>query len=151
MNKLSLSVAAAFFVGMSGYALAADHQVQMLNRGSNGEPMVFEPAFVKAAPGDTITFVPTDPSHNSESIAELIPEGAEGWKGQINQAITVTVSAEGLYVYRCLPHYGLGMIGLIQVGDSNPNLAAVQEAKLPGRAAERLAALLAEAGVAPAQ
>jgi len=30
--------------------------------------MVFEPALLKNAPGDTVTFVPTDKSHNAESI-----------------------------------------------------------------------------------
>ena len=151
MNSLSLSTAAACLVAMSGYAMAAEYQVQMLTRGPNGESMVFEPAFIKAAPGDTVTFLPTEPGHNSESIPEFIPEGAEGWKGNINQEVTVTLTAEGLYVFRCLPHYGLGMVGVIQVGESNPNLDAVLEANLPPRAKERVAAQLTEAGLAAAQ
>ena len=38
--------------------------------------MVFEPAFVKIAPGDTVKFVSTDKGHNAEIIKGMLPEGA---------------------------------------------------------------------------
>ncbi len=41
-------------------AQAADHEVKMLNLGAKGA-MVFEPDYIVAAPGDTVTFVPTQP------------------------------------------------------------------------------------------
>jgi len=126
-------------------AFAADHQVQMLNRDSEGRIMQFEPAFLQIAPGDTVTFVPTDPGHNSESIPEMVPEGAEAWKGKINEEITVTFDQEGFYGYKCLPHFALGMVGLIQVGEpATPPDAAVTD-KLPGKAKTRMAELVAEA------
>ena len=34
--------------------------------------MVYEPDFVAASPGDTITFIPTDKSHNAESINGML-------------------------------------------------------------------------------
>ena len=37
-------------------AHAAEHEVKMLDIGSDKEPMVFEPAVLKIAPGDTVTF-----------------------------------------------------------------------------------------------
>ena len=139
-------VAAAGLVALAaGSALAAEHQVQMLNQGPDGQPMQFDPAFLKIEPGDTVTFVPTDRGHNSEAIPELIPEGAEPWKGKIDEQISVTLSVEGLYGYRCLPHFALGMVGLIQVGDSTANIDAFQTATLPGKARERMDQLLAEA------
>lgn len=52
---------------MSGSAFAADHEVDMLNKGADG-PMVFEPMLSKIAIGDTITFVPKDKGHNAETI-----------------------------------------------------------------------------------
>lgn len=135
-------------IGLAGIvalpSLAADHQVEMLNRDSEGRTMQFEPAFLKIEPGDTVTFVPTDPSHNSESIANGIPEGAEPWKGRINEEITVTFDVEGVYAYKCLPHFAMGMVGLIQVGDDTSNLEAIRELSAPGRAAERLEELVAE-------
>lgn len=53
--------------------MAADHTVKMLNFGKDGS-MVFEPTYVKAEIGDTITFVPQNSSHNVQSFA--IPESA---------------------------------------------------------------------------
>lgn len=126
-------------------AMAEDHQVQMLNKDSEGRTMQFEPAYLYIAPGDTVTFVPTSKTHNSEAIPTLIPANAEGWKGKINEEITVTFDEAGLYVYKCMPHVGLGMIGLIQVGEPTEELDAAAVEKLPKKAKDRLAELLAEA------
>ena len=139
--KLTASLLAAS-LAFAGAAVAADHQVTMLNKGSDGELMVFEPAFVKVAPGDTVTFVPTDKSHNAESILGAIPEGAEAFKGKINEEITVTFDAPGLHAVKCTPHFPLGMVALVQVGDDAHNLDAVSSTKYPGKAAARMALLL---------
>ena len=53
-------------------AFAENFEVKMLNKGAEGA-MVFEPAFVKAAVGDTVTFVSTDKGHNVEAIADMLP------------------------------------------------------------------------------
>ena len=53
----------------------------MLNKGKDGA-MVFEPAGVKIAAGDTVTFIPTDKGHNAESIKGMIPDGATEFKGK---------------------------------------------------------------------
>lgn len=131
-------------------AVAEDHQVQMLNKDSAGRAMQFEPAFLKIASGDTVTFIATDKGHNSESILTLMPEAAEPWKGKISQEITVSFDTEGFFAYKCLPHFGLGMVGLIQVGDAPAELDMAQVDKLPKRAAERLTELIAEADAAGA-
>ena len=120
-------------------ALAEDYEVQMLNRGPEGEPMVFEPAFLKVQPGDTVTFLATDRSHNAEAV-----------KGKINEEITITFDAPGVYGFKCLPHYALGMVALVQVGDETPNLDASLEVRHPGKAGQRMAELFenVEAGAA---
>ena len=142
--------ALAVAAGISGLAwsgaYAAEHEVRMLNKGPEGQPMQFDPAFLKIEPGDTVTFVATDKGHNSESILEMIPEGAETWKGKINEEITVTFDVEGIYGYKCMPHFGLGMVGIIQVGDSTENLDSAETAKLPGKAKTRMAELIAQVG-----
>lgn len=48
----------------------------MLNKGSDVAVMMFEPALVKIAPGDTVKFVPTDKGHNAESTKVMLPDGA---------------------------------------------------------------------------
>jgi len=49
----------------------------------------------------------------------------------------VTFEKEGVYGYECKPHYGLGMVGLIVVGDASPNLAKARESTHRGKAKER--------------
>ena len=94
-------------------AMAADHQVRMLNTGKDGS-MVFEPGFLRIAKGDTVKFVKVDPSHNSASV--LVPAGATPWKGKPDEEISVKLDQEGVYLYVCDPHKIMGMAGVIQVG-----------------------------------
>ena len=140
-----ISLAASMVIAVAPAASAASYQVQMLNKDSRGETWQFEPAFLKVAPGDTVTFVPADKGHNSETLDGIVPEGAAPWKGSFNQPITVTYTAEGIYIYKCLPHAPLGMVGVIQVGDSASNLDAVSGANFPGKAKTRIAELISQA------
>ena len=112
------------------FTSAANHEVRMLNSGTEGF-MVFEPAVVKAAVGDTVTFKATDMAHNSASIEGMIPEGANSWNGAMSQDITVTVNKKGIYVYQCTPHSMMAMVGVIQVGGSRSKIDSIQ-AKVAG-------------------
>lgn len=103
-------------LALAGSVHAEEHVVEMKNMGDQG-PMVFEPAVVKAAVGDTIRFVPTNPGHNSVSAEGLIPEGATAWEGSLSQEVTVTLDAEGVYVYECEPHTMMAMVGVIVAGE----------------------------------
>lgn len=127
---------------MTSYAAAADFEVHMLNKGKDGA-MVFEPGLTKIAKGDTVTFVPTDKSHNAETIKDLIPEGAKPFKGKMNEAIKVTFDVEGAYAVKCAPHVGMGMVALVVVGAAPANIDAIKSAKLPKKARERLDADIA--------
>jgi pseudoazurin len=127
----------------TGTAYAADHEVKLLNKGEHGV-MVFEPNYVEAAPGDTVTFVPTDKGHDAASIDGMIPDGAQPFKGEISKPITVTVDKEGVYGVKCVPHYGMGMVALIVVGKP-VNLEQAKTAKQPGKAKKVMAELLEKA------
>lgn len=140
MRILVLPLAALLVLG-AGDALAADHQVHMLNKGAKGT-MVFEPDFVAAAPGDTITFVPTDKSHNAEAIKGMLPEGAATFKSAVNETFTVTLGQEGVYGVKCTPHYGMGMVFLAVAGKP-VNLEAAKAVKHPGFAKKRFEAIFA--------
>jgi pseudoazurin len=122
--------------------LAAEHEVKMLNEGPDGQRNWFEPAVVYAQPGDTIRFVPTDKGHNSAAV--VVPDGAEEWKGKLSKEESVTLTVPGLYSYKCTPHFGLGMVGLVAVGDPSINLEAVKSARYPGKAQQVMADLLKE-------
>tara|TARA_B100001559_G_C16306057_1_gene531959 strand:+ start:69 stop:518 length:450 start_codon:yes stop_codon:yes gene_type:complete len=100
---------------------AAEHEVKMLSS-NKGEMMVFEPPVLKINAGDTVKWVNANPGHNSVSIDEMIPPGGSSWNGGMNEEIVVKFDVEGTYGYKCTPHYILGMVGLIIVGDSSVNL-----------------------------
>jgi pseudoazurin len=127
-------------------AQAREHQVKMLNKGAAGF-MVFEPAYVKAAPGDTVRFVPTDSGHSVETIAGMLPAGAQPFKSATGKELVVKVRQPGVYGYKCPPHYGMGMVGVIQVGKPT-NLAAALAVAHPGKARHTMAGLLSQAGSA---
>lgn len=105
----------ASVLAASAPASAKEYKVAMLDRGPDGA-MVFSPGFVKVAPGDTVRFLPRDKGHNAESIAQLTPKGAATFKGAVNQELVVRFSTPGLYGYKCFPHFGMGMVGVVQVG-----------------------------------
>lgn len=111
---LTTALAAAGIALWAPAAHAAEHVVKMLNNGKDGA-MVFEPAFVKAAVGDTVVFAPTEKAaHNSASL--LLPAGAKAWKGAPDAEVRVKLDKEGLYLYACEPHKVMGMVGVIQAG-----------------------------------
>lgn len=142
-KTMLLAVAGALAMAMAaGAAEAAEHEVLMLNKGTKGT-MVFEPNFVRAAPGDTIRFVPENKGHNAETIKGMIPDGAEAFKGQMNAEVSVTLEKEGVYGVKCAPHYGMGMVALIVVGEP-VNADAAQAVKHPGKAKTAFADLFGQ-------
>ena len=148
MRTMAKSIvgAAAFILALALPAAAADFEVHMLNKGAEGA-MVFEPAFVKVAPGDTVTFIPTDKGHNVETIKDMIPDGAKAFKSKMNETYKVTFDTPGAYGVKCMPHVGMGMVGLVVVGDAPANLDAVKTGKLPKKARERLDAAITALGL----
>lgn len=141
--KRTMVLAVAFAALMlSGHAQADDHEVQMLNKGEKGA-MVFQPDSIQAVPGDTVTFVATDKGHDAESIKGMIPVGAEPFKGKISEPITVMLATEGVYGVKCTPHYGMGMVALIVVGQP-VNLEEAKTVKHPGKAKKVFADLFSQ-------
>ncbi len=57
--------------------------------------MVFEPAAIKVAVGDTVKFVPTDKGHDAAAVKELLPEGVAPFEGKMNQELVVKIEKEG--------------------------------------------------------
>lgn len=96
-------------------SVATVHTIEMLNSGEDG-PMVFEPGFILAQPGDTIVFEPVTQPHNTKSV--LVPDGAQEWQGGMNERIELTLTEEGIYIYICEPHMALAMAGVIRVGEA---------------------------------
>ncbi|MGE6739830.1 pseudoazurin [Allorhizobium pseudoryzae] len=150
--KFTTMIAAGLMVAgtslCSSLASAAEFEVKMLNKGSDGEAMVFEPAALRVAVGDTVHFVPVDKGHDAAAVKELIPEGVEEFKGKMNQELVVTFSKEGAYVIKCSPHWGMGMVALVVAGEGAPaNLDAIKSAKMAKKTRERLDKEIAALGL----
>ena len=95
----------------------SEHIVKMLNSGDGGN-MIFEPAVIKVSKGDTIHFKAVDMAHNSATIEGMIPAGASAGASALSQDVSITLDAEGVYVYQCDPHAMMAMVGVIQVGEA---------------------------------
>lgn len=96
-----------------GLAVASEHEILGVdNRGF--EFMFFEPDFLHIAPGDRVTFVVHRDDHQPQSV--FIPDGAEPWRVEGGESLTMTFSEEGVYLFDCAYHNVMGMAGVIVVG-----------------------------------
>ena len=139
MTRMALLATTILAMAGPSATLAADVEIRMLNKGAEGL-MVFEPSFVRIAPGDTVRFVATDKGHNVEAIDAMVPAGGKPFVGKMNEELAVTFEVPGIYGYRCKPHYPMGMVGMIVVGDPT-NLEQVKTVGHPGKAKQVFGAL----------
>lgn len=104
-------------------AFAKTHKIEMLNL-SEGQAMVFNPAFLKAEVGDEIHFIATDMGHNSISV--FTPQDSITWSGKNGKDVKIKLDKEGIYIYECSNHVVMSMIGIIQVGEAR-NLSEAKD------------------------
>jgi pseudoazurin len=136
MKTLSMIAVALVVSLLAGAPAAAEtFKVEMRNRGEKGS-MVFEPDFLALKPGDSIKFIATHKSHNAASIDGMVPEGYAGFKGKINEEIEVTFDQPGFYGIKCSPHFGMGMVMLVKVGEAELT-DAIRKVEVPARARPR--------------
>lgn len=143
MRSLTITLA-TFSVLLVGAAptLSAEFEIQLKNKGEAGV-MVFEPAFLEIAPGDTVTFVAANPGHNAETIKDMLPEGAEAFKGPFNKDYSVTFDTAGVYGIKCAPHYSMGMVAMVVVGEPT-NVDAAKAVTNPPKAQEKFDTMFAD-------
>jgi pseudoazurin len=139
----ALWIGAAVVMATAPSLHAAEVTVNMLNMSPKGL-FQFDPNFIRIKPGDTVHFVAKDKGHDVVSIPDMIPDGAEPFKGEMNKDVTVTLTKEGVYGVECRPHYGMGMVALIEVGDPSSNLEKAKAVKQPGKAKQVFAKLFEE-------
>ena len=142
MRKVIVLGALVAALGFAGAAGAAEVEVKMLNKGTEGV-MVFEPALVKINPGDTVKFLASDKGHNVETVDGMLPDGGPTFVGKVNEELAITFVKAGVYGYKCKPHYGMGMVGMIVVGEPT-NADQAKAATHPGKAKQAFANLFAK-------
>lgn len=139
MRKTMILTTAAVLMTLAGNAFAAEVEVKMLNKGTEGM-MVFEPALVKIASGDTVKFIAADKGHNAETIKGMLPADATPFAGKSGEDVAVVFDKPGVYGVKCLPHYGMGMVAMVVVG-APTNLEEARAVPQIGKAKQVMAAL----------
>jgi len=144
MRKLmSLVFAASVWLVSPSCSWAETYQVKMLNRSSTGA-MSFEPNYLALKPGDKIQFLASTSGHNAASIVGMMPEGASPFKGKVNEEILVEFTKKGAYGIQCVPHYGMGMVMLVRVGEASLDELVIPDA-VPDAAQKRFQQIMERA------
>ncbi len=127
---LWLAGLAAPRVGAATRTAAAAPAVEIRMRSdARGEHVWFDPIGVRIQPGQTVRWVMDSPGNPHTTTAYhpknanhslRIPEAAAPWDSGFlmnpGDHFEVTLTAEGVYDYFCLPHEAAGMVGRIVVG-----------------------------------
>lgn len=146
MNKSIILVMVLTFFGtlFLQAANAGDITIEMLNKRSDGEKMVYSADIARVESGTTITWIPTSKGHNVHFIA-----GPDGWdlpkKSKNNKEVSITFDIPGVYLYQCTPHATMGMIALVIVEEGGEvPLNDVSKAKVRGKSKKKLKELLSQ-------
>ena len=93
----------------------------------------FEPLVAYIEPGESVNWEAMA-AHNVETLGAMIPEGGTEINSELGVDISVQFDTPGIYVYKCTPHWGSRMGGVVVVGKpENPGevldgyLAAIEE------------------------
>ena len=135
--KFYALIIAAF---LSTPSLAAEVAIEMLNKDADGNRMVYSQEIAKVDVGDTVTWLPASKGHNVEMISS--PNDMK-FKSKNGKEAKITFDTPGIYYYWCTPHKGMGMIGLVVVGNDLSNIDDIAGAKAIGKSKMKLRTLLA--------
>lgn len=117
-NKIYAGVLSLLMMGISSIALAEEHTV-------SATATAFDPVALKIAPGDKVKWSNMS-GHNTNFEEGNIPEGVKPFKSQLGEDVSKTFNEEGVYLYKCDPHFAMGMVGAIIVGEPK-NMAEVEK------------------------
>ncbi|MEM9223946.1 MAG: plastocyanin/azurin family copper-binding protein [Pseudomonadota bacterium] len=121
MNVLSrLATAAIIAVGLTSPVVAGEEHTV------SADLVKYEPFLLYIQPGDTVHFVNMN-THNVETIDVLSPDGQEKVFTEIGENVSLTFDKEGIVVYKCTPHWGMRMGGIIVVGEPENPMAIADE------------------------
>lgn len=113
-------------IGLAGLAaMMAANVVNAEDRVVKVKGFSFDPVVAVIQPGDSISWQGMT-GHLSQSMTKMIPEGEEEWLSKMGEDYRHTFKTEGVYMYKCTPHVGAGMMGAVIVGNPT-NLDAIKE------------------------
>jgi len=130
-GKTLISALFGASVLLSSAVMAENHVI-------TAEVTAFKPMVIKIAPGDTVSWENMNGHITSTTFTDnggehhYIPEGSQGWESQMGENFqTPPLTVEGIYLYKCTPHWGAGMGGVIIVGTPT-NLDDIEATKPKG-------------------
>lgn len=97
------------FVGLVSNAFAEEHVVRAVG-------VKFDPMIVILQPGDRVSWT-NMPAHLIETIDVMVPDGTEKILTELGVDVSFVFENEGIYVYKCTPHWGTRMGGVLLVGN----------------------------------
>jgi len=143
MNRIFMfSLSAVIFFTLSNYAQSAQFDIDMLNKRSDGEKMVYSQDVIYINTNDTINWLPTSPGHNVEFIAFPCKADVAQKPSKVGKEFSFTFIEPGIYLYQCSPHKSMGMIALVVVNDDTSNLDEVAITKVLGKSKKKLEQLI---------
>ena len=138
-SKLTLFVSIVSVFLFSSHTMAANHELEMLNK-LGKERMVFSKKIISIALNDDVSWKSVDKGHNVQFIG--MPDGAKKYKSKISKDASYKFEKPGIYLYQCTPHKAMGMIGIVVVGNNKSNIDAIKKVKVYGKSKKLLKNLL---------
>ena len=128
-------VAALLLVPPARAGAAEAHTIRMLGD-ATGAHVGYDPVGLRIQPGETVRWLNADAGNAHTATAyhpanfdrpRRIPAAAAPWDSDYllpDESFAVTLTAEGVYDYYCVPHEHAGMVGRIIVGQPDRSPAA---------------------------
>lgn len=124
---------------------AAEVVVEMLSRDKTANlGNVYKPGLIRVNRGDTVKWKATQSGHNVAFVAGAVPAGVPLFTSPMSKDVNFKFEKPGIYLYKCTPHIGMGMVGIVLVGNDKSNLAAVKATYVPPLAKKRLEPIFVE-------
>ena len=64
------------------------------------------------------------------------------FKSKPNKIVNITFVTPGIHCYWCTPHKGMGMIGLVVVGNNTSNIKQIAKVRAFGKTKKKLKSLI---------
>lgn len=123
MNTLKTSLVALTLATLFTSSIAFAKDVTVKAEGTK-----FVDQIINVEPGDTVDWTNMD-IHNVDF--KFQPTDAKPFVSTIGKDVSRTFTKEGIYLYQCDPHVGLGMAGAVIVGKPT-NIDDLKATKLHG-------------------
>jgi plastocyanin len=113
-------------LALAGVLMAASFAAHAESIVVKGQGIKFAPEVIHAKVGDSLAFRDMA-THFVESVEGMWSEGAPKMKSDMGADYDYAIQKEGLYVFKCPPHWGARMGGILVVGNPQDLAATVDK------------------------